>query len=225
MRLAHHGLLIILLTLAGCAPQTQQLSETLSVALFGVSDERATVEYAQNLPYASLFVSLDDAPNALLVLAWAEQGKAHPFALKWVSNQEELLITEAGRITKTVNLVVGNIQALSANTPDPLSLNLLHAQTPTTWQYQLHWQKGKQDYIEPALSQFKVYGQQEKALPTGSQNLVLVEESVTLSVSKQRYHNRYWLSPKTGRVIASEQYLGPNGSRLSLSIAKPFAGE
>lgn len=225
MRLAHHWLLFTTFTLIGCAPQTQQLSETVSVALFGVSDERATNDYAQTLPYASLFVSLDNDPNALLVLAWAEQGKSRPLALKWVSNQEELLVTEAGRITKTANLVVGNIQSIFAKEPDPLGLNLLHSQTPTTWQYQLHWQQGKQDYIEPVLSQFNVYGPQEIALPTGSQNLVRVEENITLTVSKQHYQNRYWLSPKTGKVIASEQYLGPNGSRLSLSIAKPFVGE
>ncbi|NNN45431.1 MULTISPECIES: YjbF family lipoprotein [Vibrio] len=225
MRCAYHGLLFTLLALVGCAPQTQQLSETLSVALMGVNDERATAEYAQTLPYASLFVGLENDPNALLVLAWAEPGQGEPLALKWVSNQQELVVTEAGRITKTANLVVGNILSVTAKTPDPLSLNLLDPNTPTTWWYQLHWQRDQQNYIEPAKSQFSVYGQQEKTLPTGQHTLLLVEENVTLTASQQHYQNRYWLSPSTGRVIASEQYLGPQGARLTLSIAKPFAGE
>ncbi|XAG07689.1 YjbF family lipoprotein [Vibrio metschnikovii] len=130
MRLAHLGLLIVTLALSGCAPQTQHISETLSVALFGVSDERATVDYAQTLPYASLFASLDNAPHALLVLAWDEPGQHDALALKWISAQQELIVTEAGRITKTVNLVVGNIQHLYANEPDPLSQNLLLDSTP-----------------------------------------------------------------------------------------------
>lgn len=225
MRLAHHWLLFATFTLVGCAPQTQQLSETVSVALFGVSDERATVDYAKSLPYASLFVGLDNDPSALLVLAWDEPGQSHPLALKWVSNQQELIVTEAGHITKTVNLVVGNIHSVTADKPDPLGLNLLNPQTPRVWHHQLYWQQGKQEYLEPATSQFTVHGEQEKSLPMGSQRLIWVEEHVSLSITKQSYRNHYWLQPDSGKVIASEQYLGPKGSRLSLVIAKPFAGE
>lgn len=224
MRLAHHGLLIVTLALSGCAPQTQHISETLSVALFGVSDERATVDYAQTLPYASLFASLDNAPHALLVLAWDEPGQHDALALKWISAQQELIVTEAGRITKTVNLVVGNLQHLYASEPDPLSLNLLLDSTPKTWRYQLSWQD-TQRHQQPAVSTFIIHQQQEKALPNGTQSLIWVEEQVSLPLTKQRYTNHYWLNPTSGKVITSEQRLGPNGSQLALSIAKPFAGE
>lgn len=226
MRLAHHGLLIVTLALSGCAPQTQHISETLSVALFGVSDERATADYAESLPYASLFVSLDNAPHALLILAWAEEGQHDPLALKWVSAQQELIVTEVGRITKTVNLVVGNIQHFYASEPDPLSLNLLLANTPKTWHYQLSWQdRQQQQHQQPATSTFIVHQQQEKTLPNGVQSLIWVEENVSLPLIKQSYSNHYWLDPTNGKVVASEQRLGPTGSQLALSIAKPFSGE
>ncbi|MGT0150654.1 YjbF family lipoprotein [Vibrio metschnikovii] len=83
-------------------------------------------------------------------------------------------------------------------------------------------------YSAPSATRgFDVYysSATRKTLPNGTQSLIWVEEQVSLPLTKQRYTNHYWLDPTSGKVIASEQRLGPNGSQLALSIAKPFAGE
>ena len=219
-------LLVLLTLISGCTGPSQHLGDTLEVAVFGVRDQRATVDYAHSLPYASMYVSMNKEPSVLVVLGWDEvAADGQTTALKWVSGQQEMLVTENGRITKTVNLVVGNMINIIAEQPDPLQLGLLNQANPQLWNYQLRWQDNQQQiHQQPAVSTFTVHGLESKTLPDGERALIKVDEQVHLPLSGQSYHNVYWLTPESGDVFASRQQLGPNGVILHLAVAKPYAG-
>lgn len=223
-QLINTSIFIISLFLAGCSKNSSSLSQTFELAFFGPESQNITAEKIKELPYASLFVNQNNNPNALLVLAWAENSDNYqqsPIALKWLSANKELVVTQAGRVTKTVNLGGGNITRVTSKSTDPLALNLLLPATPKTWTYTLSWQPGQHNrYV--AHSQFKITGHTSLSLTLGEQQVTTVTEQVTIKDLNRTYENYYWLSDKDGHVVKSVQTLAPNLSTLTLTEAKPF---
>ena len=225
-QLINTSIFIISLFLAGCSKSSSSLSQTFELAFFGPETQNITVEKIKQLPYASLFVNQNNNPDALLVLAWAENSDNYqqsPIALKWLSANKELVVTQAGRVTKTVNLGGGNLSRITSDTPDPLALNVLLPTTPKTWTYALSWQPGQHNrYI--AQSVFTISGHSTLSLALGDQQVTQVTEQVTIKDLNRTYENYYWLSDKDGHVVKSVQTLAPNLSTLTLTEAKPFEG-
>lgn len=212
--------------ITGCSGSSQHLKSTFEVALFGIKAQGITTEYVQSLPYASLYISMNNDPEALVILGWVEPGMGEALALKWVSGTQEMVVTEAGRVTKTLNLPLGNLMAIITEQADPLSLGLLDHSVPHRWDYYLRWQDKQQKiHQQPVVSTFSLLGKEVTLLPGGEKELIKVDERVFFPLTGQSYHNLYWLTPQTGEVFASRQQLGPNGVELHLSIAKPYAGE
>lgn len=212
------------LFIIGCTQNTQHLSDSLELALFGPNSPSISQDKINQIPYASIYVKQGDNPQALMVLAWAEPSSIDSFIdLKYLSANNEMLVTTAGRITKTVNLVNGNLTRLHSPTPDPLAMGLQHPDTPRFWEYYISWQPGYHtQYL--AQSRFIVLETVAKTLPQGTRELIHVIEKVTIPAIKQHYINHYWLSPSSGEVVASEQTPAPGIDAFEIIIAKPFSG-
>jgi hypothetical protein len=194
-------------------------------AFWGPKDHLISPEKVRQLPYASMYVQLGENPQALMILVWSEPTLSNKLvALKWLSANHEMLVTQSGRVIKTVNLKDGNLTALTSNQPDPLSLGLQRGTTPHQWHYQISWLPGYHSNYK-AISTFTVIGQVSKQLPAGTQKLLYVREQVDIPILRQGYQNRYWLEPQTGKAIASEQYIFPGSGNIKLMVGKPYAGE
>jgi hypothetical protein len=208
---------------SGCSQNSRSLSDTVRLAFLGPADTNISSTQINQLSYDSLLVQQEDSPDALLVLAWVEKGHRTP-AMKWLSAGQEMIITEAGRIVKTINLGPGNVVALESAQPDPLSLGLQHPDTPRTWDFRLSWQPGYH-FGYPAHAQFKIQGQTTLTLATGeTRKLLYVTEQIRIPIIRQDYTNEYWLDPHTGEVIKTSQQPAPHLARMTLTVTKALHG-
>ncbi|SHF60572.1 YjbF family lipoprotein [Vibrio gazogenes] len=229
LRFSHYCYLLFftsLLLLVGCSQNAQDLSDTIQSALWGPDDHSITPDKVAQIPYASVYVRMGENPLALMILTWVETTRSpeHPTIFKWLSTDREMLVTQAGRVIKTVSLKEGNLIHIESNHTDPLVLGLQKDTTPRTWQYKMTWSPGYHtDY--QALSTFTVGDVESKHLPNGTQALLHVVEQVDIPQINQQYQNNYWISPHSGEVIASEQYIFPGSEKLTLSLGKRYVGD
>jgi len=226
MRKIYYFVLCQLFLLSGCAKNAQHLSDSLQLAIFGPEASVISAETVASIPYASLYIQQNNNPLALMVLAWAEptSNNSHT-ALKWVSSGQEMIVTQGGRITKTLNLDSENLIHLESDSVDPLQLGLHKTTTPRDWQFYLSWQPGYH-FRYLAQSHFVNQGEQIKQLPNGEfRTLLRINERITIEAIQQQYHNFYWLDPTTGAVIATEQQLAPGLNRYALAVGKSYLNQ
>ncbi|PSU29840.1 YjbF family lipoprotein [Photobacterium lutimaris] len=220
---------------AGCSQNFKDVNDTMSLAFWGEDDASLNAADINQLPYASLYAQIEDGPQAFMVLALAEDKPSltsNPndsstkteknLQLKWLSSDKGMLVTQAGRLVKTLNLPQGNLVAVESDFTDPLALGLHLSDTPTVWQYTLDWQPGYH-YGYQALSQFEPQGKQVVTVNEQPVDVLYFVETVSVEKLNIAYQNEYWLSPNNGQVIKSRQKPAPNLPYIELTILKPFA--
>ncbi|HDI1212418.1 TPA: YjbF family lipoprotein [Aeromonas hydrophila] len=211
-----------LLLLCGCSATSSDTYATLRYALLGVDDVEVTSEKVRQLPYASAYLRVGDNPQALVVLAFADPDGS----LSWVSSDNKLFVTKSGRLHKTLGLE-NDLYLVASSWPDPLqkmvntpdkSLNL----DAMSWQYTAEWEK---DYVSGYSIRAKfISAVPEKLLILDkSHDVVLIDELVSVGQGQNSWHNYYWFEHGTGRILKSQQQLGPDLPVIEMTILKPFA--
>lgn len=211
-----------LLLLSGCSATSSDTYATFHYALFRGGDVQVTTEKVRELPYASAYLRVGDNPQALVVLAFADPDGS----LSWVSSDNKLFVTKAGRLYKTVGL--GNdLYLVSSSWPDPLQKM---ADSPDdvlnpdamSWQYNAEWER---DYVSGYKMQAKfISAVPEKLLILDkSHDVMLIDELVNFGQGQNSWHNFYWFERSTGRILKSQQQLGPDLPVIEMTILKPYA--
>ncbi|MFM5387980.1 YjbF family lipoprotein [Aeromonas veronii] len=211
-----------LLLLSGCSTTSSDTYATLRYALLGEDDVQITTEKVHELPYASAYLRVGDNPQALIVLAFADPDGS----LSWVSSDNKLFVTKSGRLYKTVGLK-NDLYLVASSWPDPLqiianvpdkSLNL----DAMSWQYNAEWAL---DYVSGYKMQAKFISAvpQKLLILDKSHDVVLIDELVIFGQDQSSWHNYYWFERSTGRVLKSQQQLGPDLPVIEMTILKPYA--
>ena len=91
------ALILICLLLQACSATTKELGNSLWDSLFGTPGVQLTDDDIQNMPYASQYMQLNGGPQLFVVLAFAEDGQQ-----KWVTQDQATLVTQHGRLVKTL---------------------------------------------------------------------------------------------------------------------------
>ncbi|PSU20052.1 YjbF family lipoprotein [Photobacterium phosphoreum] len=219
------------LLLSGCSQKITSVNDTVRVAIKGTADIHKSTNTIAALPYASTYVRIDNQSQLFMVLALAESAtgetvttpssKTSPPLLKWLASDHGMLVTQSGRIVKTVNLAAGNLSTTTSKTVDPLTLGLHLATTPTTWQRHIDWQPGYHNGYQ-LDSQF-VFNQPEVLTINGKSVPVLrFSENVTVKQLDRHYSNTFWIEQRTGKVVKSQQYIAPDLPSVEMTILKPF---
>jgi len=205
-------ILVFVSVLIGCS----SIKEHIVTRLQGGKDVALTQKQISELPYASSYVRVALGARGLWVLAFAEKSYfeyPQATALKWVDQSGSMLVTQSGRITKTLNFPGYNLAQVSSSAPDPLQLGLQKPSTPTTWQAVYSW--GAFDAIS-THHDFKVEPQAD--------GLLSVTEVVTFKEISKQLINSYQIDSVTGRVIRSAQQVAPGMYAVELDFVKPFKG-
>jgi hypothetical protein len=211
-----------LLLLSGCSATSSDTYATLRYAFLGVDDVEVTTEKVRDLPYASAYLRVGDNPQALVVLAFADPDGS----LSWVSSDNKIFVTKSGRLHKTVGLE-NDLYLVASSWPDPLQ-KMVNAPddvfNPDTmrWQYNAEWEK---DYVSGYKMQAKfISAVQEKLLILDkSHDVMLIDELVSVGQGQNSWHNYYWFEPSTGRILKSQQQLGPDLPVIEITMLKPYA--
>lgn len=167
--------------------------------------EQATYDY--------LYVKHGDKPQVALALAYKEQDQ-----LKWVSADNNMLVTRHGRIVRTLGLA-NDLIYLTNKASDPL-LSPLNLSARSSYLRLADWQQGEYGY--QIRSTFST--ENAETLQFFGQELSVIKVTENLSYENpgnfvrlnDRWQNIFWLEAKTGRVVKASQQLQPAAERFEL---------
>ncbi len=220
--------LFVFLSLSGCSQKIQSVQETLKLALFPPDDITRSKDDVNALPYASLYAKVGKNPRAFLVLGFASEVTfdnaqlVDKYALKWLTSNNEMLVSLNGRIIKTLNINTGDLESIYSKEVDPLLLGLHKKNTPKKWQRTINHSTNSM-YALSLSSSFHPKGLQVIAINGDNRNALLFEERVSVDGNTKDYINYFWLEPQTGKVIASVQKLAPDTPFIETHVLKPFS--
>ncbi|MEZ8464785.1 YjbF family lipoprotein [Vibrio splendidus] len=222
------------LFLAGCSQQFQDVNSTFDEAFFGSSDVELSKEYIQNLPYSSIYAEVNDQGKIFMVLAYVgENPQTGAEQLKWMSSDKAMIVTENGRIVQTLLLPYENLSGLafqplntfsSANSssPDSSSSTFDVSANPGAqkWQAVYDWQPNYRFGYKANITRTYA-GNETVETPLASIDTKKFQEKIQFPMLEQEITNKYWVDSK-GKVVKTIQYLGPDMTRLELTVLKHY---
>ncbi|EEY9907376.1 YjbF family lipoprotein, partial [Escherichia coli] len=134
---------------------------------------------------------------------------------KWVTQDQATLVTQHGRLVKTLlggdNLIeVNNLAA------DPL-IKPAQIVDGASWTRTMGWTEYQQVRYATARSVFKWDGIDTVKVGSDETPVRVLDEEV--STDQARWHNRYWIDSE-GQIRQSEQYLGADYFPVKTTLIK-----
>lgn len=190
------------------------LSQTIVQSL---SSQDAFIDRSKvdQVPYASMALTVADGPRAFIVLAWNEDNTQ-----KWLTADAKMIATRNGRLIKTLGFR-DNLLSLESNTPDPLA-SPLTIQEGQQWRAQVRWQ-GNGFHAADVTSRFHWSGSEDFIVLGVTRSYRILEEAMTAKTDGATWQQRYWVDPHSGRIVHSKQILHPYGQTWSLTLLKPYS--
>lgn len=213
----------------GCSQRYQDTNATIMEAFYGPQDIEISEQQLRETPYASMYVKINDGPRIFMVLAFVERnGRSDAPRLKWVSADRAMLVTENGRIVKTLNLPNANLVDIEFSEDTPFSSSNIMSPTKSDltlksqhWQATYDWQPMYQ-YNHLASVETRYLGKEQFQSLLWNKSTFLFEESIEFSALNQSMTSRYWLDDK-GATVKSSQWLIPEQLHIELEILKPYS--
>ncbi|MEL4013300.1 YjbF family lipoprotein [Dryocola clanedunensis] len=194
------SILVVCLLLQACSATTKGLGTSLWHSIVGTDGVQLTDDDIQNMRYASQYMSINGGPQLFVVLAYDENGQQ-----KWVTQDRATLVTQNGRVVKTVGLG-DNLTQVSNLTDDPLA-KVNQIIDGATWTRQMAWTEHQQVRMATARSTFRWDGSDTLKVGSSVTPVRVLDEEVT--ASGKSWHNRFWVD-SDGHIRQSKQYLGPD---------------
>ncbi|NOH20132.1 YjbF family lipoprotein [Vibrio cyclitrophicus] len=221
------------LYLAGCSQQFQDVNSTFDEAFFGSSDVELSKEYIQNLPYSSIYAEVNDQGKIFMVLAYVgENPQTGAEQLKWMSSDKAMIVTENGRIVQTLWLPYENLSGLVFQPLDTFSSGN-HSPADSSaafdvsanpgaqkWQVVYDWQPNYRFGYKANITRTYA-GNETVETPLASIDTKKFQEKIQFPMLEQDITNEYWVDSK-GKVVKTIQYLGPDMTRLELTVLKHY---
>ena len=204
------ALIMICLLLQACSSTTKGLGDSLWNSLFGTPGVHLTDDDIQNMPYASQYVQLNNGPQLFVVLAFAENGQQ-----KWVTQDQATLVTQHGRIVKTL-LGGDNLLEMNNLAADPLA-KPNQIVDGASWTRTMGWTEYQQVRYATARSVFHWQGTDSVVVGGESTSVRVLDEEV--ETDQARWHNQY-LVDSEGQIRQSVQYLGADFFPVKTTLIK-----
>ncbi|EGU40432.1 putative outer membrane lipoprotein [Vibrio splendidus ATCC 33789] len=226
-------LLFTALLLTACSQKAKDFNATFDAAFFGSSDVELSKEYIQTLPYSSIYAEVNDQGKIFMVLAYVGKNpQTGAEQLKWMSSDKAMIVTENGRIVQTLLLPYENLSGLafhplntfsSANSSSPDSSSVFDVSVnpgAKKWQAVYDWQPNYRFGYKANITRTYA-GNETVETPLASIDTKKFQEKVNFPMLEQEMTNAYWVDNK-GQVVKTIQYLGPDMTRLELTMLKPY---
>ncbi len=217
-----------ILLLSGCSQKLQNVQDTFKLALFSPDDVYKSKEEIKALSYASIYAKIEQQARAFLVLGFVSEIKfshaelVDKYALKWMTANNEMLVTLNGRLIKTVNLKSGDLHNIYSNEIDPLLIGLHKKNTPLTWKRKInHSANNMHSFLLTSL--FNLKGIQTIDINGELKEALFVEEAVYVANNKHDHTNRFWIDPQSGKILSSIQKVAPKTPFVEINVLKPFS--
>lgn len=207
---------IFLLSLVSACSGTYHAYKTMyDVALSASEDivlDHGTITSAR---HDYLYVRRGDRPQVALALRYIEQNQ-----LKWMSADNSMLVTSAGRIIRTIGLE-NDLLHITNKTADPLQKPLAITSS-STWLRLADWSLAEYGY--QIRSQFHI--ESGHSLAFFGHELPVIKVTETLRYENDanfvrfdgNWQNVFWLDAKTGEMLKTQQRLQPGTEEIELTF-------
>lgn len=213
---------VVLLSLTACAGTYHAYKDTLQLAFTQPADASLTLAEVTAANFDYLYVTHGERAQSVMALMFIEQDQ-----LKWISADDAMLITEQGRIIKTLGFN-NDLVTLTAATADPIAnFNNIHSQT--SWQRLVDWSAGEYGYN--VTSYFEVQPGHNLQFFQHDIAVIKVIEYVSYDAAAnyvrfdQDWQNIFWFDAKSGALLQSQQQLAPFTEPMQLVFISQVARE
>ena len=218
-------IMVLCVMVNACTQKSQNITSTLDEAFLGFEDTDKSPQEINALPYASSSVTIDDGAQLFIVLALAEPSPADSkkIQLKWLSSDYAMLVTENGRLIKTLRLPTDNLANISTNdSVDPLHIS---GKKPNhhTWSAIYDWQPNYRFNYTAKLT-WDFIARETIYSAVWKKEVDYYQEQVTIPALDVQFTNHFWLDKNSHQVVKSIQHLGPEMPSVEMTILKPFSG-
>lgn len=180
----------------------------------GPDDITVSDEKIEALPYASMYLRINDGQRIFLVLGYAENGQQ-----KWVTQDRAMLVTQKGRLVKTLGLS-DNLLETGNLDQDPLA-QPLSLRDGASWTRLLSWTENGQLRSGVAISRFSRDNDTVLTLAGKRVACRVWHEEVAIDAVGARWQNTFWLDAISGEVRQSAQSIGAGTLPVDITILKP----
>jgi hypothetical protein len=211
------GALAAGLLLSGCSADSdyaaywQLMKQSFGQSLGGGG---VTRDQAAAIPYASLGYRLNDGPQTILVLATDTNGEE-----LWTSSAHVVLLTQDGRVKRTAGFA-RNLGGLTPTRGPSLPAPSSALDAPSTNNFSADFPDTGL-YAVPVACRMTRKGTETIDILGQPMVTVRVDEECESAKPSWRFHNDYWLDPKSGFVWRSLQHIHPHGDTLEVEIFRP----
>lgn len=212
--------LFITSLLVGCSQPFQDVNSTFLEYWNGGDDIVLSPESIVDLPYASAYVEINDQGQIFMVLAFAEiNPDSGALQLKWMSSDRVLIVTENGRVVETLLLPYENLVAMQNNAPD---FDLYAEPNSQVWRSRYDWQP---DYRFGYYANITRTYLNDELISTSLNSVETQKfsERTDFPSVGQTVENLFWVN-QSGQVVKTIQYLGPDMTKIEMTILKGFKG-
>ncbi|MBP2169304.1 putative small secreted protein [Erwinia toletana] len=210
----HIPLLLLCLLLQACTQTQKGIGETVKIAVTGLDDVAVTNDRIRSVPYASMYLRIDNGQRIFVVLGYDEDGEQ-----KWITQDQAMLVTRKGRLVKTLGLS-DNLVDINNLQQDPLAKGLALADGDS-WTRTLSWTENQQLRSGTAVSHFSREKDQVLDLAGRQVACRVYREEVEMTNSGKSWENIFWIDATTGQVRQTQQALGADYIPVETTILKP----
>jgi hypothetical protein len=204
-----------ILVLCGCSQKASSIVDTFKSALVDGQDVHLTASKVGAIPYASIYAQVGDGPRVFMVLGFVENQR-----LKWFSADSRMIVTQFGRVIKTIGLPIINLDALTSYAPDPLSLGSHSVRTGAAWAWMSDLSPGY-NYGLKFQGSFVFEAKEELSILGQKRSVDRYQERV-VDATGEPFSNLFWLDSDTGDVVKSRQRFGAGLPVIEITQLKRF---
>ncbi len=202
----------------GCSQRSLNLASSVNEGVLGFQDIKKTKQEILEIPYASMYARINNGHQVFLVLALVDINPQTGLQqLKWLSADRAMIVTENGRITKTLNLPHHNLSGI--NNPISLSANTSNYLNNQTMIYD--WQPDY-NFGQVAVVRHENIRKEHVASAIWTRSTTLIEETLEFPSLSKSFSNLFWID-ENDHVIKSKQWAVPEHLYIELEILKPYS--
>lgn len=203
------------LSLMSCSGTYRSYADMLKLAFTETPDVKLPYSFLSSASHDYLYVKHGEQAQVAMALMFIERGQ-----FKWVSADRVVLVTEQGRIVRTIGLT-NDLVHLTNSSSDPLKKQLKLSST-ANWTRLADWQHSEYGYPTTSTFQFgpiqsmSFFGVQLEVVPL-IENVHYIAESNFVRFD-DKWQNLFWLDAKNGAVLKSVQLLAPGAEPFELTF-------
>lgn len=216
------ALSLLALILSGCSQNFQDSASTAAEAYNNLHDVQMSPEQIASLPYASLFLRIDDSRQLFLVLGFDKLDKnTGQRRLTWLSADKSRITTVNGRIVYTSGFENDNLVGLSGSPTMP------SVASKESWTATYDWMPGYRYQFEANVDSYFIANETLSNDSWTKQTRHIVE-AVNFPPLNSTVYNNYWVATlgsgeqSRHQVVKSIQYIGPNMHKVEITMIKPY---